>query len=112
MLSSGWRLTKVSSPRTQEQPSRCASEGRRIGHLRHYSPGVGHALEQRTYPAQRQPRILPARGRDALIVLPISGGACVRALGLPAAYPKDPADRIIGGTALVEALALLTKDLG
>lgn len=44
------------------------------------------------------------------IVLPISGRACVRALGLPAAYPKDPADRIIGGTALVEGLALLTAD--
>ena len=30
------------------------------------------------------------------IVLPISSRVCVRALGLPAAYPKDPADRIIG----------------
>jgi PIN domain nuclease of toxin-antitoxin system len=44
------------------------------------------------------------------IVLPISGRACVRALGLPAAYPKDPADRIIGATALVEGLPLLTAD--
>lgn len=41
--------------------------------------------------------------------LPISGRACVRALGLPAAYPKDPADRIIGATAL-EGLSLLTAD--
>jgi PIN domain nuclease of toxin-antitoxin system len=44
------------------------------------------------------------------IILPISGRACVRALGLPAAYPKDPADRIIAGTALVEGLSLLTAD--
>jgi PIN domain nuclease of toxin-antitoxin system len=44
------------------------------------------------------------------IILPISGRACVRALGLPAAYPKDPADRIIGGTALVEGISLLTAD--
>ncbi len=44
------------------------------------------------------------------IVLPISGRACVRVLGLPAAYPKDPADRIIGATALVEGLPLLTAD--
>jgi PIN domain nuclease of toxin-antitoxin system len=44
------------------------------------------------------------------VVLPISGSACVRALGLPAAYPKDPADRIIGATALVEGLSLLTAD--
>ena len=44
------------------------------------------------------------------VVLPISGRACVRAIGLPAAYPKDPADRIIGATALVEGLTLLTAD--
>jgi PIN domain nuclease of toxin-antitoxin system len=43
-------------------------------------------------------------------VLPISGRACVRSLGLPASYPKDPADRIIGATALVEGLSLLTAD--
>lgn len=44
------------------------------------------------------------------IVLPISGRACARALGLPATYPKDPADRIIGATALVEGMSLLTAD--
>lgn len=43
-------------------------------------------------------------------VLPITGRACVRALGLPIAYPKDPADRIIAATALVEGLPLLTAD--
>jgi PIN domain nuclease of toxin-antitoxin system len=44
------------------------------------------------------------------IILPISGRACVRVLALPTAYPKDPADRIIGATALVEGLPLLTVD--
>ena len=44
------------------------------------------------------------------VVLPISGSACVRAMGLPAGYPKDPADRMIGATALVEGLSLLTAD--
>ena len=44
------------------------------------------------------------------IVLPISGRVCVRAVGLPAAYPKDPADRIIGATALVEGISLVTAD--
>jgi PIN domain nuclease of toxin-antitoxin system len=46
------------------------------------------------------------------VVLPISGRGCARAMGLPAAYPKDPADRIIGATALVEGLSLLTADSG
>jgi PIN domain nuclease of toxin-antitoxin system len=44
------------------------------------------------------------------VVLPISGRACARAMGLPTTYPKDPADRIIGATALVEGLALITAD--
>jgi PIN domain nuclease of toxin-antitoxin system len=44
------------------------------------------------------------------IVLPLSGRACARAMGLPASYPNDPADRIIGATALVEGLSLLTAD--
>jgi len=44
------------------------------------------------------------------VVLPISGRACARAMGLPATYPKDPADRMIAATALVEGLSLLTAD--
>ena len=44
------------------------------------------------------------------VVLPMTGRACVRALALPASYPKDPADRLIGATALVEGLSLLTAD--
>jgi len=44
------------------------------------------------------------------VVLPITSRTCARAVDLPAAYPKDPADRIIGATALVEGLSLLTAD--
>jgi PIN domain nuclease of toxin-antitoxin system len=44
------------------------------------------------------------------VVLPITGRACARAVELPAAYPKDPADRIIAATALVEGLSLITAD--
>lgn len=44
------------------------------------------------------------------VILPITGRACTRALGLPSGYPKDPADRIIGATALVEGLSLITAD--
>ena len=44
------------------------------------------------------------------VVLPITGRVCERATELPATYPKDPADRIIGATALVEGLPLLTAD--
>ena len=44
------------------------------------------------------------------VVLPITGRACARAMTLPTAYPKDPADRIIAATALVEGLPLLSAD--
>ncbi|HEV2387385.1 MAG TPA: type II toxin-antitoxin system VapC family toxin [Candidatus Acidoferrales bacterium] len=46
------------------------------------------------------------------VVLPLSGRACARAMGLPPNYPSDPAARIIGATALVEGLALVTADGG
>jgi len=49
---------------------------------------------------------------ERFVVLPISARACARTLTLPAAYPKDPADRVIGATALVEGLALVTADRG
>jgi PIN domain nuclease of toxin-antitoxin system len=43
-------------------------------------------------------------------VLPITGRICVRATGLPAGFPSDPADRVIAATALVEGIPLLTAD--
>jgi PIN domain nuclease of toxin-antitoxin system len=46
------------------------------------------------------------------VVLPITGRICVSALALPAAYPRDPTDRVIGATALVEGLPLTTADDG
>lgn len=44
------------------------------------------------------------------VILPMSGRVCARAVGLPLSFPKDPADRIIAATALVEGLCLLTAD--
>jgi PIN domain nuclease of toxin-antitoxin system len=44
------------------------------------------------------------------VVLPITGSVCARTLALPAGYPKDPADRVIGATALVEGMSLVTAD--
>src|SRR5262249_49739048 len=38
-------------------------------------------------------------------VLPISSRACARTMQLHASYPKDPADRLLGATALVEWLS-------
>jgi PIN domain nuclease of toxin-antitoxin system len=44
------------------------------------------------------------------IVLPITANIALQAFALPPSYPKDPADRIIGATAMIEDIALLTAD--
>jgi len=44
------------------------------------------------------------------VVLPMNGHICVRAFALPSTYPKDPADRVIASTALVQGLSLVTAD--
>jgi PIN domain nuclease of toxin-antitoxin system len=43
-------------------------------------------------------------------ILPITGRIATQAFSLPPSYPNDPADRVIGATALVEGLSLLTAD--
>lgn len=44
------------------------------------------------------------------IVLPITARICLRATAFPRDYPTDPMDRIIGATAIVQGLPLLTAD--
>jgi PIN domain nuclease of toxin-antitoxin system len=44
------------------------------------------------------------------VILPITAKIAVQAFELPASYPQDPADRIIGATALIEDIPLLTAD--
>lgn len=43
-------------------------------------------------------------------VLPMSAQICACAFALPRRYFKDPADRIIAGTALTQGLTLITAD--
>lgn len=47
---------------------------------------------------------------EKFIILPITIKACAQALHLPPSYPKDPADRIIGATAIVNGIPLITAD--
>jgi PIN domain nuclease of toxin-antitoxin system len=43
-------------------------------------------------------------------VLPITAAIAATTTRLPASYPRDPADRIIGATALVHGATLITAD--
>ena len=45
-------------------------------------------------------------------VLPITSAIAERAVQFSKRYPSDPADRLIGATAMVNGLALVTKDQG
>jgi PIN domain nuclease of toxin-antitoxin system len=47
---------------------------------------------------------------QTFVVLPITPKACAKILELPTSYPNDPADRIIGATAIAEGLPLVTAD--
>ena len=44
------------------------------------------------------------------VVLPITGNIALQAYALPNRFPKDPVDRIVGATALIEDIPLLTAD--
>jgi PIN domain nuclease of toxin-antitoxin system len=43
-------------------------------------------------------------------VLPITQEIAVRSVQFPKSYPNDPQDRIIGATAIIEGIRLLTQD--
>lgn len=45
-----------------------------------------------------------------MTVLPITPEIAARAVSFPDSYPKDPQDRLIGATALVEGIDLVTHD--
>jgi PIN domain nuclease of toxin-antitoxin system len=45
-----------------------------------------------------------------MTVLPITPEIAARAVSFPDPYPKDPQDRLIGATALVEGIQLITHD--
>jgi len=44
------------------------------------------------------------------VVLPVTANIAMQAFELPARYPNDPVDRILGATALVEDIPLVTAD--
>jgi PIN domain nuclease of toxin-antitoxin system len=44
------------------------------------------------------------------VILPITRDVCVQTLAFPPGYPRDPADLIIGATAVANGLTLVTAD--
>ncbi len=56
------------------------------------------------------PEVFLSEVERRFVVLPITANIALQASQLPASYPKDPADRVIGATALIEDIPLLTAD--
>jgi PIN domain nuclease of toxin-antitoxin system len=50
------------------------------------------------------------RCASKMTVLPITPEIAARAVSFPESYPKDPQDRLIGATALVEGIELVSHD--
>jgi PIN domain nuclease of toxin-antitoxin system len=53
---------------------------------------------------------LLANIESTFTVLPVTAAIAAATTRLPASYPRDPADRIIGATALVHGGTLITAD--
>jgi len=43
-------------------------------------------------------------------LMPLTPAVAIKAAGLPASFPGDPADRLIVATAIIEAATLVTRD--
>lgn len=56
------------------------------------------------------PELFLEKVEARFIVKPITGRICAETTRLPDTYPRDPMDRIIGATAIVEGLSLITAD--
>jgi hypothetical protein len=78
--------------------------------LRYKSAGDCHAGSKWRIQPKASLETFLAEVEVRFIIFPITGQVCVRAVSLPATYPSDPADRIIGSTALVEGIPLVTAD--
>ena len=106
LASDGARLSKKAKAAIDE--SRQAERGMAISDFTLYELStlfrkkeIGLAISLESFLSEVEARF---------VVLPITARISASAFSLPAAYPKDPADRIIGGTALVEGLTLVTAD--
>ena len=71
---------------------------------------LGQLFRKKQFNLLTDPESFLSEVERRFVVLPITAKIALQALELPAGYPKDPADRIIGATALIEDIPLLTAD--
>jgi len=67
-------------------------------------------LRKKQFSLMSDPAAFLSEVEHRFVVLPITADVALQAFALPANYPRDPADRIIGATALIEDIPLITAD--
>jgi len=97
-----------SKAKTAIEEARQTEEGLAVSDFTLYELSTLYRKKQFTLAVS--PETFLSEVEQRFIILPITSRICLGALSLPADYPKDPADRIIGATALVEGLTLVTAD--
>jgi PIN domain nuclease of toxin-antitoxin system len=97
-----------SKAKTAIEEARQTEEGLAVSDFTLYELSTLYRKKQFTLAVS--PETFLSEVEQRFIILPITSRICLGALSLPADYPKDPADRILGATALVEGLALVTAD--
>jgi len=102
------------------EPDRLSTKARHAISQARASSGLAAAtitLLELARAAERRRVLIPGsveqfvRDSVAYVVLkPMTPEITALAVRLPASYPKDPADRVIAATAIIEGIPLLTSD--
>jgi PIN domain nuclease of toxin-antitoxin system len=71
---------------------------------------LSQLFRKKQFSLMTDPEYFLSEGERRFMILPITTNVALEALALPPNYPKDPADRIIGATALIEDIPLLIAD--
>lgn len=71
---------------------------------------LGHLVTRKRIRVDSSPELFLLEIESRFIVLSLNARIAARAVQLPQSYPGDPFDRIIGATAIVEGLPLVTAD--
>ncbi len=100
------RISRKAAAAIQE--TRLSGEGLAISDMTLLEIALGESKRRLQLSASLETFLTEVESR--FVVLPITSRVCVSAMGFPASYPKDPADRVIGATALTEGIPLVTAD--
>ena len=71
---------------------------------------LGQLFRKKEFSLLTDPESFLSEVERRFVILPITANISLQALALPPTYPEDPADRIIGATALIEDIPLITAD--